>query len=251
MVLPVIAAGAAEAAGAAAARGAAGAAAKKGVQTAGRSAGSAAKKGLQTEGRNITRTRRNSSLDDSFNRRAKPSTATRQGGTVRGRIDAQTKQFVPYDQDEGEEFPQGSTTKKEKQGPKIGLVASFFLLYLALVTEVLEFALDAAGTSAAGVGVLIGILIDLIRWVLLPVIFIFLGAPFWKGRKAKKKMTAMLSGLIIELVPWLGGVAPATLISVASTIYITNKEAKGQSANASAESLERNIVRAKRMAQKR
>ncbi len=238
MVIPVIAAGAARVASTAAARGAASTAARAGAQTAGRTATGATRKGLQSEGRNIVRARRDTNLNNSFNRNARPSTSS----PTRGRIDSQTKQFVPYDEEEQEDFPQGPTSS-QKTKQRIGLLAAGILISIAALFDVVELILDLAGTFIGGVGVVIGFIKDFASFFFFPVAFLFLGVPFWKGRAKKKKMATMILGFLIELIPWVGAFAPATTISVALTVYFTRKEDKGVDPE---KSLERDIIRAKR-----
>lgn len=109
---------------------------------------------------------------------------------------------------------------------RIGAVMSLVLGLIASMLDLTEFALDFGGTLFAGVGVVFGYIKDAITIVVIPFIFWILGAPFWKGRKVKKKIITMVTAFLISLAPWIGGVMPETLVSTAVTIYLTRKEDK-------------------------
>jgi len=138
-------------------------------------------------------------------------------------------------------------SEKEPVRYRIGAVAGLMLGMVSLFLDATELTLDLAGTFLGGIGVVIGYAKDFGTLILLPGIFFVLGAPFWKGRKAKKKMVTMVSGFILSLIPWVGAFLPETTIATIVTIYLTRKEDKEGVAKVS---LAKNIVRAKRMRQK-
>lgn len=109
---------------------------------------------------------------------------------------------------------------------RIGKIAMLFLIALGVYLDLLELVIDLAGTLAAGVGVVIGYIKDFFTLFIIPAIFLLLRAPFWKGRKAKKKMVSMVTSFLVSLIPWIGAFLPETTISIAVTIYLTRKEDK-------------------------
>lgn len=131
---------------------------------------------------------------------------------------------------------------------RISLFTSAILLFFAFQLEVTELVLDLAGTTLGFVGVIIGYAKDFIALFFFPTFFLLKGAPFWKGRKAKKKIIAMVSSFIISFFPWFGAFMPETLLDVAITIYLTRKEdrEKVQKQNIT----DRNITRFKRVREK-
>lgn len=131
-------------------------------------------------------------------------------------------------------------------GATLGLLFGVFALFL----DGAEILLDLGGTAIGGVGVAIGYLKDFAVLVLLPLGFTIVGAPFWKGRKAKKKMITMISAFLISLVPWLGAAMPETFVGVVATIYLTRKEDYENAQEQAQGALKSNITRAKRVVQK-
>ena len=133
---------------------------------------------------------------------------------------------------------------------KIGIVASLLLVYLGINLDALELALDLIGTAGFGVLVVIGYIKDFITIIILTLIFAVLGAPFWKGRKAKKKMVTMISAFIISFIPWVGGVMPETTISIITTILFTCSEDR-ENAKEMSEKKREGVTRSKRIREKR
>jgi hypothetical protein len=109
---------------------------------------------------------------------------------------------------------------------RIGLGGALILIFLAVGLDVTEILLDVSGTLLGVVGVVIGYLKDFVALIILPGILLLLGAPFWKGRKAKKKIVTMISSFLISLIPWVGAIMPETTIGILVTIYLTRKEDK-------------------------
>lgn len=129
---------------------------------------------------------------------------------------------------------------------RIGILVSLGLLFVAGSFDVLELILDLVGSGGFGIGVIIGYIKDAISFFFFPLVFFILGAPFWKGTKAKKKIIAMVSSFIISLIPWLGAAMPETFIAVAVTIYLTRSEDRGRLKYAVGDA-GKNIIRAKRV----
>ena len=107
---------------------------------------------------------------------------------------------------------------------RIGVGSILILLFLSMGLDVTEILLDVAGTLLGGVGVVIGYLKDFVALIILPGILLLLGAPFWKGRKAKKKIVTMVTSFLISLIPWFGAIMPETTVGMLVTIYLTRKE---------------------------
>lgn len=190
-------------------------------------------------------------MKESITRRSNNSTPTQDTNTTRTRRDNYSAQNIRNNQPSDSEFEESNeridnTSQNQPVKYRIGSVATLMLLFIAGFFDVLEVALDAIGTAGFGVGVVIGYLKDAISFVFFPFIFFVLRAPFWKGKKAKKKMIAMVTGFLISIVPWLGAIMPETLISVAVTTYLTRSEDKSRAKNAVGD-LGKNIVRAKRI----
>jgi hypothetical protein len=248
MVLPVIAAAGARVAGTAVVRAGASTVARTGAQTAARGTSNVARKGIESGGRNIVRTRRNPGVSASGNgpaSRPSSSNIVRTRNSARGQVTSLTQGNETSD-DYEENYDNSSVpSSNESKKMRIGNFVALLLIMIAAFFDISELILDLAGTLLGGVGVVIGYLKDAVAFVFFPVVFWALGAPFWKGRKSKKKIIAMVSGFLISLVPWLGAFMPETLVSVAVTIFFTRAEDKGKDAE---KSINTNVVRAKRIA---
>lgn len=116
------------------------------------------------------------------------------------------------------------------------------LVYIAFLCDLVELALDSAGTAAGVVMVVVGYLKDGFSLIFFPTAFFLLGAPPWKGRKAKQKLITLGTGFLISLVPWVGAILPETTISVLVTILFVYAEDRGISAS----QISNTIVRFKR-----
>ena len=138
-------------------------------------------------------------------------------------------------------------SENEPVNYRIGLFAAILISILAIFLDITELALDLAGTFLGGFGVVIGYFKDFSTIILMPGIFFILGAPFWRGRKAKKKMITMVTAGVISFIPWLGAFMPETFIATVVTIYLTRKEDKE---GYQKKSLASNISRARRMRQR-
>lgn len=250
MVLPVIAAAGARVAGTAAARAGASTIARTGAQTAARGASSTVRRGVTSEGRNIVRTRRNPGTVASVNQTNSNPNVTRTRNSANGQVN--NGRVVTASQDSEDEYDEDVENYGNASAPKdvkyrIGYFTALILLIIAALFDVSELILDVAGTFLAGVGVVLGYIKDAISFLFFPLVFWALGAPFWKGRKAKKKVIAMITGLLISLLPWIGALLPETIISVFVTIYFTRAEDRNADP---VDSLNKDIVRAKRTAQR-
>lgn len=133
---------------------------------------------------------------------------------------------------------------------RIGAVVSLLLIILAIFLDITELVLDLAGSFLFGFGVVIGYAIDFAKVVLIPIIFLINGAPFWKGRKAKKKMIAMVTAFIISIIPWVGATMPETLVGVLVTLHFTRKEDVERAQEKAQSVVNSGITRARRMVQK-
>lgn len=242
MVLPVIVAGARVAGTTVARTGAV--AARKGIQGATRTTASAARKGTQNIGRNITRLKRNSTPISSESR-IKPidTVRTKRSQSPQSAI---RRSDNSNESEESEEFGGVQMNSEQNRKLRIGNMMAIILLLIAAFFDLTEFALDLAGTFLAGFGVVIGYVKDVTSLLFFPTAFLLLGAPFWKGRKAKKKIIAMVTAIIVSAIPWLGAIMPETLISVAVTIYLTRLEDNPKD---TMDTVNKNIVRAKRARQ--
>lgn len=239
MVVPIIAAGA-RVAGSTAVRAGAETADKIG----GRTAVSTTQKSLQSGGRAITRNRRPENLRTNRINQSRQSEVPRnQMDGTRRLINQSSITRTSNNADSETQDQRNINIVEPKNKPRIGIVVSIILLYIASMFDAAELALDLAGTALGGVGVVIGYIKDTLSFLFFPTIFWLLGVPFWKGRKAKKKMVAMITGFLISLIPWVGAFLPETFISVLVTILLTRSEDKGIDAE---KSLNQNIVRARR-----
>ena len=133
---------------------------------------------------------------------------------------------------------------------RIGIVSALLLIYLGINLDAIELALDLIGTVGFGVLVIIGYIKDFITVIIVPLIFFVLGAPFWKGKKAKKKMITMISAFIVSLMPWVGALMPETTLSIVATILYTRSEDRDMAKKALTKKGEA-ITRLKRMREKR
>lgn len=133
---------------------------------------------------------------------------------------------------------------------RIGIVSALLLVYLGINLDALELALDLIGTAGFGVLVVVGYVKDFITIIILPLIFFVLGAPFWKGRKVKKKMVTMISAFIISFIPWIGAIMPETVLSIIATILYTRAEDREKAKETLTKKRE-SITRLKRVREKR
>lgn len=140
-----------------------------------------------------------------------------------------------------------SSSEKKPVTYRIGITVGAVLCLIAAYFDILELVLDATGTVLGGVGVVIGYAKDVFTNIFFPVVFLLLGAPFWKGKKAKKKMITMITAAIISFIPEIGALMPETLIAVFVTIYYTRAEDRGKNPE---RELLRNFVRSKRVNEK-
>lgn len=123
---------------------------------------------------------------------------------------------------EQEEFSNGRMSTQVQY--RIGLGVGIILVTFAGLLDVIELVLDIIGTKLAIVGVVFGYIKDFFTIIIFPIIFLLLRAPFWKGKKAKKKLAVMIGAAIVSLIPWIGAFTPETFAGVLITIYLTRKE---------------------------
>lgn len=214
MVAPIIVAGA---------RVAATSTARTGARTTGSSTGRASVQGVrgstprQSPSRSMGNTR--SGVEEIGGEVVSDRSRPRQDGIVRAkRIRENVKNNIEEDSFEG------SVSQAQPVKYRIGMLISLILLLVATFLDITELILDLAGTFLGGVGVVIGYIKDFFTIVILPFAFLLLKAPFWKGKKAKKKMAVMIGGFVTSLIPWVGAFLPETLASVWITIRLTRKE---------------------------
>lgn len=137
---------------------------------------------------------------------------------------------------------------QKKVNYRIGMAAAVFMIGFGLLLDGSEIILDLAGTLLGGVGVVLGVLVDILKFTVLPTLFVINRAPFWKGKKVKKKIASMAAAFIIGFIPWVGAAAPETAIGTAVTVYLTRKEDKEKAGEDTMENkIGRNITRAKRI----
>ncbi len=137
----------------------------------------------------------------------------------------------------------------EKVKHRIGFFGTAILVYVAAYIDIAELTLDFAGTAAGGVGVVVGLLVDFAKIIVLPGLLILMKAPFWKGKKAKKKIATMITTFLVGAIPWIGAVLPETLIGTIATIIFTRKE-DNEKMGGKGILNDRNITRAKRIREK-
>lgn len=168
----------------------------------------------------ITRTRRSGSSTS-----GEGENVTR---SSRNNYNAQEIRNNSSSQDDDQQEYENTSSQNKTVKYRIGSAAAISLIFVAGFLDITELALDLGGTFLAGVGVVFGYLKDFATIVLIPGMFTLLGAPFWKGKKAKKKMATMVTSFLISLIPWIGGIMPETVISVVVTIYLTRQEDRGK-----------------------
>lgn len=170
-------------------------------------------------------------MDSNITRRARNS-SSQESDTVTREQRSNENYRVSRVQNQSDEMIDGGSEQENVNQEKpyvryrIGAVAGLLLGSLALFLDLVELVMDLGGTLLAGVGVVFGYIKDFFTLLIIPFMFFILGAPFWKGRKAKKKMIAIVTGFLISLIPWAGALLPETTISVLVTIYLTRKEDK-------------------------
>lgn len=198
---------------------------------------------------------------DKITRKSNNSNSTKGGTVTRTRTNYNAQNIRDTSNSNNEEL---ETLSEEESGYResentfqnkpvkyrIGALVSLGLLFVAGYLDIIELVIDLAGTALAGVGVVVGYIKDAFTLFIFPSIFFILGVPFWKGKKAKKKMTAMVSGFAISLIPWVGAFMPETLVSVAVTIYLTRAEDRERVGRGTSNSASK-ITRARRMRSRR
>jgi predicted branched-subunit amino acid permease len=96
-----------------------------------------------------------------------------------------------------------------------------------------------------------GIIKDIAQIVFFPAVFFILKAPFWKGKKASKKIIAMVIGALTGFIPYVSTIMPEVAISVFMTVYLTRKEDKEALDDPDvAKRRDKNITRYKRVREK-
>ncbi len=240
MVLPIIAAAGARAAGTAAAR----SAASSGASTAARAASSGVRSSVPASGNRIAGMRAASS--------DVPATTTRQAPSpIRSARDIQERaQAAGFEFEDGADNQEGITRLKRsvQQGQaaekkeikyRISLPVGFLLVALAAVLDLVEIILSLL---TVGVG---GFVKDFASWLFIG-IFWMLKAPFWKGNKWIAKMTTMTATFLIGLIPVLSDFLPELTIGILATIIYTRIEDRLGSQIRAVREMNDKIVRFKR-----
>lgn len=126
---------------------------------------------------------------------------------------------------------------------RIGIVLGVIFGGIATLLEVLELIADIFSAGAAGT------IVDIVQTLFFIPAFWLIGAPFWKGQKAAKKMTTFIVTTLVSYVPYISSVLPEILIGVIITIYLTRQEDR-EIAKKSITTQSSNITRPKRERQK-
>ena len=194
-------------------------------------------------------------MADTITRRSNNSSSVRDTNVTRSQRGTYEAQDIRENSNtESEQWTEESNEYQRTNPPvqnqpvkyRVGTLITLGLLSIAAAFDVLELFLDVIGTKGFGIGVIIGYVKDAVGFVFFPLVFFLLGVPFWKGKKAKKKIIAMVSSFIVGLIPWLGAALPETFIAVAVTIYLTRSEDKGRAKYSTGDAT-KNIARARRV----
>jgi hypothetical protein len=101
---------------------------------------------------------------------------------------------------------------------RIGILGTLFLVGFAFSLDLIEAILSL---FIPGVG---GYIKDFASYIIFPFLFWFFKIPFWKGNKRIQKMSTMIIGAIIALIPIVSDVLPELTISVFVTIMYSRVE---------------------------
>jgi hypothetical protein len=128
---------------------------------------------------------------------------------------------------------------------RIGIIMGLGLVAIAFAFDFVEIILDLLSVGIAGT------IKDIAQVIFFPAVFLMLKAPFWKGKKAAKKMISMITAALVGFIPIISTIMPEVTISVMLTIYYTRSEDREVSSNPeAAKKLNKNITRYKRVREK-
>ncbi len=128
---------------------------------------------------------------------------------------------------------------------RISIVLGLVLVLIAGVFDLVEIILDLVGVGIAGY------IKDFAQIIFFPSIFLVLKAPFWKGKKATKKIVATITYTLVSFIPGISTILPEVTIGVFMTVYYTRKEdAEARLDPETARRGKRNITRFKRVREK-
>jgi hypothetical protein len=135
--------------------------------------------------------------------------------------------------------------EKQEVEYRIGILMGMGLVMIGFAFDIFEILLDLI---SFGIG---GIIKDIAQIVFFPAVFFILKAPFWKGKKASKKIIAMVIGALTGFIPYVSTIMPEVAISVFMTVYLTRKEDKEALDDPDvAKRRDKNITRYKRVREK-
>ncbi len=103
---------------------------------------------------------------------------------------------------------------------RVGILGILFLVSLAFSFDLIELILSIV------LPVVGGYIKDFASYIIFPFFFGLLGIPFWKGNKRVQKMTTMIVGYLVALIPGVSDVLPELTISVCVTIMYSRIEDK-------------------------
>lgn len=114
--------------------------------------------------------------------------------------------------------PQTEVTPTVKY--RVGLFSILFLVGFAAFFDLLELILSLF-TAGAG-----GYIKDFASYIVFPALFWLFKIPFWKGNKRIQKITTMIVGAIVALIPVVSDILPELTIAVIITIMYSRVEDK-------------------------
>lgn len=101
---------------------------------------------------------------------------------------------------------------------RIGIALSIIFVLIAALLDLVEIIVDIFSFGAGGT------IIDIVQTVFSITAFLLVGAPFWKGKKAAKKITAFIVSTLVSYIPYISSVLPEIIIGVIITLYLTRQE---------------------------
>jgi hypothetical protein len=114
----------------------------------------------------------------------------------------------------------GEQSENKNISYRIGILGILFLLGFAFSLDLMEAILSLL---IPGVG---GYIKDFASYIIFPFLFWIFKIPFWKGNKRIQKMSTMIIGALIALIPVVSDVLPELTISVFVTIMYSRIEDK-------------------------
>lgn len=101
---------------------------------------------------------------------------------------------------------------------RIGFVSGFFIIAAAVFFDAIGFLL-----MLTGIGEIMTEIIGFCASILFFIWFLFLRVSYFSGR-ATAKLGIMGAGSLIEMIPFVNGIAPMFTVETATLIHITRKE---------------------------